>query len=111
MESKIYNERAGVESTLSQEVRALVLRQSRYRGLAKTRLQHIAIAAAVNLDRLGPWLMGERPRSKRVSRFAPLAGKIRTFAVIYPLLGEVGVYKNTHIVIPITSYIAILVIL
>ena len=69
----LYQVRAGVESTISQGVRAMGLRRSRYRGLAKTRLQHLASAAALNLTRLGAWLMGERPSPARVSAFAKLA--------------------------------------
>jgi len=45
-------QRAGVEGTLSQGVRALGLRRTRYRGLPKTHVQHIATAAAINLDRI-----------------------------------------------------------
>jgi transposase len=70
---QLYHKRAGIEGTLSQGVRAYGLRQSRYRGLAKTHLQHIASAAAVNLDRLGSWLMGNRPETTRISHFAALA--------------------------------------
>jgi transposase len=48
------------------------LRQTRYRGLAKAHLQHIAIAAALNLDRIVAWLE-ELPRAlTRISRFAAL---------------------------------------
>jgi transposase len=65
--------RAGVEGTLSQGVRAFGLRRTRYWGLAKTHLQHVAIAAAINIDRIVAWL-DERPRAKtRTSRFAALA--------------------------------------
>jgi len=68
-----YQCRAGVEGTLSQGVRAFGLRRSRYRGLEKTHLQHVATAAAINIDRLVAWLE-ERPRAKtRTSRFAALA--------------------------------------
>jgi transposase len=68
-----YDKRAGIEGTLSQGVRAFGLRQCRYRGLPKTRLQHLAIAAAINIDRLAAWLDG-RPHAKtRISRFAALA--------------------------------------
>lgn len=68
-----YQRRAGIEGTLSQGVRAFELRQTRYRGLAKTHLQNVAIAAAMNLDRLINWFNGV-PRAKtRVSRFAALA--------------------------------------
>jgi transposase len=68
-----YDKRAGIEGTLSQGIRAFGLRHCRYMGLAKTRLQHLATAAAINIDRLAAWLDG-RPHAKtRVSRFAALA--------------------------------------
>jgi len=68
-----YAQRAGIEGTLSQGVRAFGLRRTRYWGVAKTHLQHVAIAAAINLDRIVAWLE-ERPRAKtRTSRFAALA--------------------------------------
>ena len=68
-----YKRRAGVEGTISQGVRAFGLRCARYRGLAKTHLQHVATAAAMNVDRIVAWL-DERPRAKtRTSRFAALA--------------------------------------
>ena len=70
---RLYQLRAGVEAAISQGVRAMGLRRSRYQGLGKTRLQHIATAAALNLKRLGAWLMGERPSPTRVSAFARLA--------------------------------------
>jgi transposase len=70
---QLYKRRAGVEGTLSQGVRAFGLRRTRYGGLAKTHVQHVAIAAAINLDRLVAWL-DERPRATtRTSRFAALA--------------------------------------
>jgi len=49
------------------------LRQARYRGLAKTRLQNIAIAAALNLDRISAWLSHRPLAPTRTSRFAALA--------------------------------------
>jgi transposase len=68
-----YARRAGVEGTLSQGVRAFGLRRTRYRGLDKTHLQHLAIAAAINVDRLVAWF-DRRPRAHtRTSRFAALA--------------------------------------
>jgi transposase len=68
-----YQRRAGVEGTLSQGVRAFGLRYARYRGLTKTHFQHVATAAAMNVDRIVAWL-NERPRAKtRTSRFAALA--------------------------------------
>ena len=68
-----YTRRAGIEGTLSQGVRAFGLRRTRYRGLPKTHLQHVATAAAMNVDRIVAWL-DERPQAKtRISRFAALA--------------------------------------
>src|SRR5215813_2056092 len=68
-----YAQRAGIEGTLSQGVRAFGLRRTRYWGVAKTHLQHVALAAAINLDRIVAWLE-ERPRAQtRTSRFAALA--------------------------------------
>jgi transposase len=70
---QLYKRRAGVEGTLSQGVRAFGLRRTRYWGLAKTHVQHVAIAAAINIDRIVAWL-DERPRAlTRLSRFAALA--------------------------------------
>jgi len=40
-------------------VRAFDLRRSRYLGLPKTHVQHIGIAAAINLVRLVAWLHGD----------------------------------------------------
>ena len=48
------------------------LRRARYDSLQKTRLQHLMIASALNLVRMGAWLM-EKPRAHtRVSRFGRL---------------------------------------
>ncbi|HEY0777670.1 MAG TPA: IS1182 family transposase [Gemmatirosa sp.] len=61
---KRYAARAGIEGTISQAVRgAFGLRRTRYLGLAKTRLQHLATAAAINWTRLSDWL-NQRPRAK-----------------------------------------------
>jgi transposase len=68
-----YHVRAGVEGTLSQGVRAFGMRRSRYIGLAKTGLQQVCIAAAMNVSRVVHWLNG-LPRAKtRITRFAALA--------------------------------------
>ena len=69
---QLYAQRQGVESTLSQGVRAFGLRQARYRGLAKTGLQNVATAAALNLDRLAAWLAHRPLAPTRISRFAAL---------------------------------------
>ena len=70
---KLYQKRAGVEGTLSQGVRAFELRQTRYIGLAKTHLQHLATAAAINLSRINNWLMDVPLATTRTSRFAAQA--------------------------------------
>ncbi len=70
---QLHNVRAGVEGTLSQAVRAFGLRRARYRGLPKTRVQHAATAAALNLERLAAWLDGRPRAATRTSRFARLA--------------------------------------
>jgi transposase len=68
----IYATRAGIEGTLSQAVRNSGLRRSRYIGLAKTHLQHLLTATAINLLRAAAWLMGQ-PRAKtRSPAFAKL---------------------------------------
>jgi transposase len=69
---QLYAQRQGVESTLSQGVRAFGLRRARYRGLAKTGLQNVATAAALNLDRLTAWLASRPLAPTRTSRFAAL---------------------------------------
>ena len=54
-----YALRAGVESTLSQAVRRLDLRQSRSIGLARTHLQQVLTATAMNIVRVIDWLRGK----------------------------------------------------
>ena len=70
---RAYAARAGVEGTVSQAIRAFGLRRARYRGLAKTHVQAVATAAAVNLARLDAWLARRPLGPTRVSRFARLA--------------------------------------
>jgi transposase len=54
-----YALRAGVESSLSQGIRRFDLRQSRYLGLARTHLQQLLNATAMNVVRVIAWLRGE----------------------------------------------------
>jgi transposase len=70
---RLYAQRQGIESTMSQGVRAFGLRRARYRGLAKTGLQSFATAAAINLDRIAAWLAKRPLAPTRTSRFAALA--------------------------------------
>lgn len=51
-----YAQRAGVEGTISQAVRAFGARRCRYLGAAKTQLQQVLTATALNLVRVANWL-------------------------------------------------------
>jgi transposase len=51
-----YKQRAGIEGTISQAVRGSGLRRSRYIGLAKTHLQAVGTAVALNIVRAINWL-------------------------------------------------------
>lgn len=68
-----YKLRSGIESTMSQGVRSNDLRRSRYFGLKKTALQHVATASAINVQRVTDWLGGFPVAATRVSSFARLA--------------------------------------
>ncbi len=70
-----YALRSGIESTHAQGMRRSDLRRTRYVGLAKTRLQHMFTAIALNLVRAVSWLTDtspdEPPQLKtRLSRFS-----------------------------------------
>ena len=68
-----YALRSGVESLMSQGMRAFELRKARYIGCARTHLQHILIAVAINLVRCITWVRDPQPTPPRVSAFARLA--------------------------------------
>ena len=68
----LYGVRAGIEGCLSQAVRLCGPRRARYAGLAKTHLQHLATAAALNVVRLDAWLRGRPRAATRTSRFVRL---------------------------------------
>jgi transposase len=68
-----YKKRAGIEGTLSQGTRAFGLRRSRYIGQAKTHLQHLLIAVAINLARFVAWITEVPLAATRTSAFAALA--------------------------------------
>lgn len=70
---ELHNVRAGIEGTLSHAVRAFGLRRARYRGLPKTRVQHAATGAALNLARVDAWLAHQPRAETPTSRFARLA--------------------------------------
>jgi hypothetical protein len=67
-----YTRRGGMEGTISQGVRAFGLRRSRYIGQAKTHLQHLITAAAINFVRVDRWLSGVPRAQTRHSPFVTL---------------------------------------
>lgn len=67
-----YARRAGVEGTISQGVRAYGLRRARYIGIAKTHLQHVLTATAINFTRINNWLLGIPLEKTRISAFEKL---------------------------------------
>jgi transposase len=70
--AKEYARRAGVEGTISQAVRGFGARRCRYLGAAKTHLQQVLTATAVNCVRIANWL-AEVPLAKtRQSTFVKL---------------------------------------
>lgn len=71
-----YQRRNGIEGTISQGVRRVGLRRSRYVGLARTRLHHVVSAAALNIDRVISWLDGRPHATTRVSSFARLVSAV-----------------------------------
>src|SRR6266542_1520017 len=68
-----YAARAGIEGTHTQAVRRCGVRQARYVGAAKTHLQDLLTAAAINFVRVGYWMRGAEPARTRQSRFTQLA--------------------------------------
>ena len=74
--AQAYARRAGIEGTLSYGIRACGLRRSRSIGLARTHVQHVLTAAAMNLARGARWLAGEpraRPRRSPLLRLQQAA--------------------------------------
>jgi transposase len=67
-----YAARTGIEGTHAQAISRCGLRRCRYIGLAKTHLQHVITAAAVNLVRIADWYTGTPTAKTRCSRFAAL---------------------------------------
>ena len=68
----LYGQRAGIEGTFSQAVRAFDFRRSRYIGERKTHLHNVATASAINIGRSINWLDGKTREQTRVSQFARL---------------------------------------
>lgn len=62
---QVYAQRAGIEGTISQTVQQHGARRTRYIGLAKTQVQTLLTAIAINLKRAALWLMGRRQAARR----------------------------------------------
>ncbi|MEU6389418.1 transposase [Streptomyces sp. NPDC046939] len=58
--------------TLSQNVRAHGLRRSRYRGLARTHVQHVLTAMACNVARVAGWIDTAPSTLRRATHFHAL---------------------------------------
>ena len=67
-----YKLRAGIEGTISQALAISGIRHARYRGTAKTHLQHVFTAIALNLIRLHVWWTENPLRPKRTSNLQRL---------------------------------------
>ena len=67
-----YAARAGIEGTIHQAVAVTGMRRARYRGLPKTRIEHVFAAVALNLIRLDAWWNGHPLDRTRVSHLARL---------------------------------------
>jgi transposase len=68
-----YRSRLGIEGAISQAVRAFELRETRYLGWARTHLQAVALAVAINLCRFWDYLNGTGLGQTRTSPLAALA--------------------------------------
>jgi transposase len=66
------DKRAGIEGTLALATEPYGLRRTRYIGLAKTHLQHIFIALALNLARVAAWWAGKPRAQTRLTKFSAL---------------------------------------
>jgi len=62
-----YRRRAGIEATLSHLVNVHEARRTPYRGGDKTELHSLALASAINLQRVVAWQAGIRPQRQRRS--------------------------------------------
>jgi hypothetical protein len=67
-----YGLRAGIEATIAQATHVTGIRRARYRGLAKTRLEHALAATALNLIRLDNYWTHTPPGHTRTSHLQRL---------------------------------------
>jgi len=76
-----YKRRAGIEAAISQAVTVTGIRRARYRGLAKTRLEHVYAAVALNLWRLDAYWNDTPIDRTRSSHLARLDQRLRLAAL------------------------------
>jgi hypothetical protein len=76
-----YKRRAGIEATISQAVTVTGTRRARYRGLPKTRLEHVYSAVALNLWRLDAYWNDTPIDRTRTSHLARLDQSLRLAAL------------------------------
>jgi transposase len=69
---RLYQRRAGIEGTISTAIRQMDLRHARMRSFAKVQLEHLLLAASLNLARLAAWFLGRDPVRTRTRPFARL---------------------------------------
>jgi transposase len=69
----LYKVRSGVEGTISEAVRECGMRTARYVGLKKSALQHTFTALAINVTRIGEWLLGTPLAKTRESKLKLLS--------------------------------------
>jgi transposase len=77
---KLYATRAGIEGTGAQAVRTCDMRQARYLGSKKLRLQAFFTATALNVLRACSWIADGTHASTPVSRFARLVASAQSAA-------------------------------
>ncbi len=68
-----YSVRAGIEGTISQGIAVFGMRVARYFGLAKTKLEHLLCASAMNFVRIDNWLNGSSHAMTRKSKLVRVA--------------------------------------
>jgi transposase len=84
-----YNRRAGIEATISQAAAVTGTRRARYRGLAKTHLQHVYQAIAINLCRLDAYWNDTPIDRTRTSHLARLDLSLRLAALTSELTNSI----------------------
>jgi hypothetical protein len=84
-----YRRRAGIEATISHAITITATRRARYRGLAKTRLEHNYTAAALNLHRLDAYWNDTPIDRTRTTHLARLEHKLHRAALPSELTNSV----------------------